>query len=421
MKEKIPDFNNLSSHSPKPRYLIEFKSSKGISRYDFDPTGGRKPVWRGANVLQAALITFSLGLLTTAFVTIAGSPQTLASDPLYEGTVYISPHVLTPSSPSGLMSVAYNGLSNQRTFDRRVNAWVSRNSHVFEARFECGRETVLVVVNSEFGRDEAEIQARRFARVLGQLPIGSRHAVHEIWIHDGNESAGGGNNSILIHTGYADSQQPFLEEIFLHEAAHTSLDWAWGGVVSRDQWNVAANSDRRYISQYASAYPEREDVAESYGAFVLFEIAKTNSVLQVEAERIGAAIPNRLNYFRSLGPEFSPSQSVCSKTVPSQDPEQPKVTPPQGRKLILAGRGNGVRLLGASLSDNGINLKAKLGTKLKRGSRIQVIVGKGDQRKMFPQRVGVGGRIELQTEVRSVSDVAVRDSDGRLIVRWRIF
>jgi hypothetical protein len=53
-----------------------------------------------------------------------------------------------------------------------------------------------------------------------------RRDVDELWIHSGVYPWGGGNDSILIHTGqgqiYID--QKCLDETLFHEATHTSVD-----------------------------------------------------------------------------------------------------------------------------------------------------------------------------------------------------
>ena len=370
---------------------------------------------RGYNMGVSRIMRAVVGLVVGVSMSVAGTSQALANPPLYPGTVWVTPDVLTPASASDFLSVTYKGLSNNRTFDRRVNSWVNIESHVFEARFECGRQGVRVVVNSEFSREESEVQAKKFARVLGQLPFGSRKAILEIWVHSGYEPAGGGNSSILIHTDFADRHEPFLEEIFIHEAAHTSLDWDWAGVVNREKWQAAANADTGYISQYGADYPDREDVAESYGAFVLHEMARTNPTLRAEAERIGLAIPNRLEYFRSLGAEFGPSRSVCTKYEISQNTAQ--------QKRIVTGWTlfKGVRQSGPpSLAKNGLVLRANILTKLERGSSVRIILGKGKQAKVVVQRVGKAGRIAIKANVRSVRLVSVRDSVGKVLARWRI-
>ena len=350
------------------------------------------------------------------------SSKALANNVLYPGVVWVSPSVLTPTSPSDLVSVNYQSLTSKRTFDRRVNRWVNRDSHVFEARFTCGRQSVLVVVNSELSLEQAGIQANRFARILGQLPFGSRKAILEIWVHPGYEPAGGGNSSILVHTDFADKHESFLEEVFLHESGHTSLDWSWNGVVNREKWLAAATADSRFISQYAADYPDREDVAESYGAFLLHELAITNPVLRAEAKRIATAIPNRIEYFRSLGPEFGPSRSLCAKYGPTLSSEQWQAASPQEKRIILMEQpGDAVRLITASsISDNGIILNAKLGTKLKRGSLVRVVLGRGDGVNVVTQRVGRAGRIAIQADVQSVTHVSVRDSRGKELARWRL-
>jgi hypothetical protein len=83
--------------------------------------------------------------------------------------------------------------------------------------------------------------------------------------------------------------------------------------------------------------------------------------------------------------------------------------------------GDAVRLITASsISDNGIILNAKLGTKLKRGSLVRVVLGRGDGVNVVTQRVGRAGRIAIQADVQSVTHVSVRDSRGKELARWRL-
>ena len=358
-------------------------------------------------------------MVACAALVLGPTPIAKANDAPYSGTVFVSSEVLTPSSPSDLLSVEYDETVNKRTFDRRVNAWINATSHVFSAKFECALENVDVIVNAEIDRQEAEVQASRFARILGQLPFGSRKAIRELWVHPGNELAGGGNSSILVYTGYADSNPSFLEEAFIHEAAHTSLDWAWGGAVNREAWQDAARSDGRFISQYASDNPSREDVAESYGAFLVHEASRTNEALRNDAERIGYTIPNRLNFFRSLGPEFGVSRDSCPKYTTANQQVDEAGDAEQGRTVVLAQRGKGTRMLGTSLSTSGV-LKAKLGTKLKRGTQVSLILGKGVGEETLTRDVRSKGRINVRVNVASVQDVRIVDNRNRLVVRWRI-
>ena len=228
------------------------------------------------------------------------------TSPPFEGTVYISSEVLSPASPSAFLDVTSTGVASRTTFDRRANDWVTNPSRIFRAAFRCGRESVDVIVNEEFTEQEAEYQAERFAFVLGQMPVGVRQAVEEIWVHGGSESAGGGNRSILVHTQEIDGVRDFVEEIFLHEAAHTTLDPDWGGVVDATEWNVERAQDPTFISTYAEENPDREDIAESYGAFIAWSVFTTQGLLPDAAALVEGAIPHRLGFFEGLGPDYGP-------------------------------------------------------------------------------------------------------------------
>jgi len=52
-----------------------------------------------------------------------------------------------------------------------------------------------------------------------------------------------------------------LDETFIHEAVHTSLDPC---IYGSEEWNAAVAADNFFISDYARDFPEREDIAESW-------------------------------------------------------------------------------------------------------------------------------------------------------------
>ena len=235
-------------------------------------------------------------------------PSTLTSPP-FDGTVYVTALALTPESPSDLVNISFAVVDSRETFDRRVDDWVVKQSWVYQASYRCGRPLVDIVVNQEFTRDQADAEAERFAYVLGQIPAGVRTNVDELWIHPGQGDAGGGNRSILIHTDGVDLEWEYIEEIFLHEAAHTSLDPDFLGAVDPALWRKAQSHDMTFISTYAEDNPEREDIAESYGAYYIWALHRDSGLFSAEAELISAAIPGRIAYFESLGPQFGPSLS----------------------------------------------------------------------------------------------------------------
>jgi hypothetical protein len=224
---------------------------------------------------------------------------------------YLISCAITPESFSDFDQISFKGMEEKETFDRRVNDFVTNTSLVYTATFLCSPDPVDVVVNSELAEEEAEEQALRFARIMGQMPIASRAGVREIWIHAGNEAAGGGNSSVLFHTGYADEIGTWIEEVFLHEAAHTSLDYAFGGSVDEAAWSRAVAQDGKFISQYAADFPDREDIAESHVAFIIRELSRSNDRLLDSAAKIETLIPARLAYFESLGKDFGPLPESC--------------------------------------------------------------------------------------------------------------
>ena len=94
------------------------------------------------------------------------APAARADPPPFDGTAWISAAVLTPQSPSDVMSVAFAGVARRTAYDRRANGWVTHNSYVFRGTFRESRP-IDFVVNPEFESQEAAAaQAGRFARVV---------------------------------------------------------------------------------------------------------------------------------------------------------------------------------------------------------------------------------------------------------------
>lgn len=227
------------------------------------------------------------------------------------GTVFLSPDAITPESPSDFVGVSFAEIENRETYDKRVGDWVTNDSWIFTATYRCALLSVDVIVNPEFSKAQAFEEALRAAEVLGRIPVGSRTAVREIWIHDGDDVAGGGNNAIELYSGYITKEFDWIEEVFIHEGAHASLDYDFGGVVNKKRWEAAVESDGQFISQYAADNPDREDIAESYGAFLIWALHRDEGLFPESAAQIEALIPARLQYFESLGPGYGPLPTSC--------------------------------------------------------------------------------------------------------------
>jgi len=214
--------------------------------------------------------------------------------PPFGGTIFIDPDIITSSDPTTYESLSAAGQGSRTMFDRRVSGWITVDAYLFNASYDDGL-TVEVQVNPEFGGAAAALaEAEKYAEVIGRLPTALRADVETVWIHRGTEPFGGGNNNLLIHVGQADLYEAdgILEETFVHEAAHTSLDAAHA---SAPGWLAAQAADARFISTYAQDFPSREDIAESFVPYLAVRY-RSDRISTSLANTILATMPNRIAY-----------------------------------------------------------------------------------------------------------------------------
>ena len=214
--------------------------------------------------------------------------------PPFSGTIFIDPDIILPTDPTTHLATTPTGQGQRTVFDRR-SGWITMNAYLFEATYSDG-PPIEVQVNPEFGSvAAAEGFALQYASAVGQLPRVLREDIDELWIHAGVFPFGGGNDSILIHTGQGANYiaNGILEETLVHEAVHTSLDAVHG---SAPAWLAAQAQDNCFISTYARDNPTTEDVAESYLTALAVTI-RADRISTALAQTIEAAIPARLAYF----------------------------------------------------------------------------------------------------------------------------
>jgi hypothetical protein len=233
----------------------------------------------------------------------SGSP-TPRPPPPFSGTIFIDPDIITSADPTTFQALAANGQGVRTMFDRRANAFIQVNAYLFDATFSDGLGAE-VQVNPEFGDAEtARVEAEKYAVVIGRLPKPLRVSVATVWIHKGVQPFGGGNNNLLIHVGQADlyTGQGILEETFVHEAAHTSLDASHAQAAA---WVAAQAADPTFISTYARDNPTREDIAESFLPYLAVRY-RSERISASLANTILQTIPNRIAYFDALGLQMAP-------------------------------------------------------------------------------------------------------------------
>ena len=145
-------------------------------------------------------------------------------------------------------------------------------------------------------------------------------ASNNVW--QGNRSYG----IFHIYTGQGREyiRDGFVEEVFLHEGGHLSLDLAH---VNSAGWRAAQEADGVFISDYARDFPEREDIAESILPY--FAVRYRPERLTEAARVCDLGRPSRIVWSTSTsrGFDMSPYRARGSTTrVLAVSPFQPRRT-----------------------------------------------------------------------------------------------
>ena len=192
-------------------------------------------------------------------------------------------------------------------YDRRDNAFADRDAWCFNTDYTDEDKTVEIQVNQEFSQEKALKLAQFYGEAIGRLPKVLRRDVQTVWIHDGLNGFGGGNNNLLIHTKQGDDYVNYwkgdiLDETFIHEGSHTSID---GYVYGTPKWEAAVADDAKFISDYARDNPQREDIAETYLVWFATR-ARPETFTKAELDQWEADMGNRFEYFDEMCEDMSP-------------------------------------------------------------------------------------------------------------------
>jgi hypothetical protein len=247
------------------------------------------------NLNLCILVLFLLGVSCINDDELDILPEDPVITPPFNGTIFLDPDIITDSDYTTFTSLTYVGQDSRTMFDRRVNDWLTVTPFLFHSTFDDDL-SIEIQVNPEFQNAEAaEEVAVRFATVIGRLPTALRNDVETVSIHKGTQPFGGGNNNLLIHTGQATIYESdgILEETFVHEASHTSLDAEHS---TSSEWISAMESDGNFISTYARDNPTREDIAESFLLYIAIRY-RSDRITQSLESTILETMPNRISYF----------------------------------------------------------------------------------------------------------------------------
>ena len=222
----------------------------------------------------------------------------LQAKPPYDGTIWYFPDIINSNDPTTLKELIYIGKDYREMFDRRKGGrWLNKKVFLFNAVYE--DRLIEIQVNPEFKNvDNAFKEAFYYSEVIGRLPNFLLTNVKTVWIHKGKKNYGGGNENLLIHTGRSKEyiSKEILEEVFIHEAGHTSLDWDFGGLLSKAEWQEAKSKDKEHISDYAKKFSRSEDVAESILTWIAVRY-RSDRISKENNELVLNTIPNRLKFF----------------------------------------------------------------------------------------------------------------------------
>merc|ERR1712038_444546 len=225
-----------------------------------------------------------------------------SNSPPYWGSVFIDHAVLTNEDPNAIRSrTRYKGQKCRTIWHGHLGEWLNIEVFTFKMFFK-DKIKFYVWVDPKYGsRSEAKKVAKRVTRSLGTLPEFLRSDIHIIAILSEGDGANADVSGGVItwHEKTFDEdggnkKESYVEEVNIHEAAHTSID---NDIYGTAAWDNAVRADPTYISQYAKDYPNSEDVAESFGAWYALKSGRLNDS---DREKITEAIPNRLALFDDM-------------------------------------------------------------------------------------------------------------------------
>ncbi|TNC48360.1 hypothetical protein FHG66_14680 [Rubellimicrobium rubrum] len=172
--------------------------------------------------------------------------------------------------------------------------------HTFAVAFADDTEVGVWVHPSVGTQADAEAVAALLVGPIGRLPAVMRRTLSHVVIHSGDHTAFGEHLGHFFVV-YADNVRARiathdLEETVFHEAVHATLDAAWA---QSEEWRQAQAADGAFITEYAAADPEGEDLAES-ALFAYAHLRHPDRLPPEVARGVEAIMPARLAFFERL-------------------------------------------------------------------------------------------------------------------------
>ena len=137
----------------------------------------------------------------------SSSAGSRAMEYVYSSTASLNWDIIREEDPSTFLCLHYRGMEHREMWDKRVRQEFFHPVFLFDAYFSDGTR-FEIHVNPEFGSDmEAEREAFRYVRPLGQLPTRLRRGIGSFGIHDGMPTTSAGGRKIFFYRQNAIKRQ----------------------------------------------------------------------------------------------------------------------------------------------------------------------------------------------------------------------
>jgi len=234
------------------------------------------------------------------------------TDPPFAGTLWDLPDLIDSFDYTIYSTSNYQGIETRLFYDNTIPEFTYYPAHIFKVNFGDGL-SVDFEIYSEFSEQEAISIEQKYAPLMGQLGKELRKEIKSIEFLKGDSVASTQRSddlsyaNITFHIDWLNNvvetrpDGDKTEELFIHEAAHLSID---SYVYNQQGWIDAVNLDNNYISTYARDNPDLEDIAETFQAYIAvkyFSERISNSL----RDTILSVCLNRFKYFDSLNFDLS--------------------------------------------------------------------------------------------------------------------
>lgn len=271
------------------------------------------------------------GVLTALAI---GSTFAQSVHPPFQSTIWIDSALITPRDRSSYDSHVYAGTTEHWAYDiRQEDPWVLMNTYVFNVAWDEDMMCLGMVDTTYADRDSAWALVKLYAKSLGRLPRTLRQGVKGFIIMGGDTVwSCNSDSTINIHHEWGLERviDGFMEEVFIHECSHASIDPLYE---TDSAWVKAVREDGRSVSDYANNTPS-EDMAESFLPW-LAERYLPQRISHEYIDLTNAAIPHRIAFFDRIPMDANPLNYDDGETPRGSTDTEVLMAPPVRKEIAV--------------------------------------------------------------------------------------